>query len=293
MRIPFTRPSLSKIKLLVSNTAFRKNPLKVILRVAGWEFIQLFTKKALFLFDINHSVFLRANEGASRLTYYYGNSDPDTFAFMDSYLKPGMHVIDVGANIGLNAIYAARRVGRPGIVYAIEPDPSNFKRIVENIGQVPLPQLILIEAACGSNADQRVVIHHHPEDSSRSWVSGTSADLSPEAGNTVSTISIDSLTRNEKIKRVNYLKVDVEGFEWEVISGSIDCLRTHLIDVIQIELDENNLNRENSSAAKIVDLIESFGYIKCLWNATNGTFSPAPRTINAYNSFFVTPSLIS
>ena len=62
--------------------------------------------------------------GAGALIYYLGYSEPETAAFVQSFLKPGMVFWDVGAHIGEYSLLAARQVGREGKVEAIEPQPA-------------------------------------------------------------------------------------------------------------------------------------------------------------------------
>jgi FkbM family methyltransferase len=285
----FTPIKWSKVKWLLSNPVFRKKPICVVARIFQWELIRLSNRTVGFLFDGDHRILLRANEGASRLTYYFGTSEPETFEFMDDYLVPGMCVIDVGANIGLNAIYAAHRVGTGGRVLAIEPDPSNFSRIRENIGDCVMPQLHLIEAACGAVDNQFIFVHQNSVDTSRSFVTNSALEKDSEKGTKVGTVTVDRLADEYSLERIDYLKIDVEGFEAEVLLGSLQSLSAKKIGVLHVELDQILLGRCDSSTSKIVDLILSFGYKRCIWDINKRMFTPADGEIKSYYCFFVAP----
>src|SRR5579862_7898796 len=69
----------------------------------------------------------------SRQLYVGGCSEPNEFAFLNSVLAPGMVFIDAGANDGLYTLFAARRVGSAGVVWAFEPSRREYARLEENL----------------------------------------------------------------------------------------------------------------------------------------------------------------
>jgi FkbM family methyltransferase len=62
-----------------------------------------------------------------------GSFEPNEFAWLDTILRPGMTFVDVGANDGLYALFAAQRVGPQGKVLAIEPSQREFMRLDRNL----------------------------------------------------------------------------------------------------------------------------------------------------------------
>jgi hypothetical protein len=81
----------------------------------------------------------------------------------------------------------------------------------------------------------------------------------------------------------------VEGFEAEVLLGSLQSLSAKKIGVLHVELDQILLGRCDSSTSKIVDLILSFGYKRCIWDINKRMFTPADGEIKSYYCFFVAP----
>ncbi len=280
-----TQFGFSKLRWLSRNPAFQAAPVRVSFRVLSWEVLRLLNRSIRTNFDGDHGIILQPNEGISRLTYYFGHSEPETFAFMDAYLKNGMCVIDVGANGGLNAISAARRVGSTGKVIAIEPDPSNFERIRQNIGDARFPQLDLIEAACGADEGGQVIVHANEQDSSRTFVSMA------EDGGGVPVVSIDRIVAERALGSGDFLKIDVEGFEGHVIKGALETIRSHKVKVILMELDGNLLKREGTSVEEVVSEIEKAGYKIAGWDFAASSFRSAD-TLD-HNTFFVLPSLLA
>src|SRR5438552_19014271 len=73
--------------------------------------------------------------GVGRPLYTGQAYEADETALLQRTLKPGMTVVDVGANIGYMATLAARCVGPAGRVLAIEPDPGNAELLAANIAR--------------------------------------------------------------------------------------------------------------------------------------------------------------
>jgi hypothetical protein len=69
--------------------------------------------------------------------------DPHSIAFLERYLKPGDHVLDIGANNGAFAIQAARCVGLEGAVDAFEPSPQMRMKLNETLALARTPQVMV------------------------------------------------------------------------------------------------------------------------------------------------------
>jgi FkbM family methyltransferase len=85
--------------------------------------------------------------------YYLGTHEPDLQAGLPSFIKPGMTVFDVGANIGFFALAAARLVGEDGKVVAFEPNPSVVARLKENVELNGLADRVKIEQSAVGDFD--------------------------------------------------------------------------------------------------------------------------------------------
>ena len=90
---------------------------------------------------------------------------------------------------------------------------------------------------------------------------------------------------------VDFLKIDVEGFEGHVIKGALETIRSHKVKVILMELDGNLLKREGTSVEEVVSEIEKAGYKIAGWDFAASSFRSAD-TLD-HNTFFVLPSLLA
>ncbi len=71
-------------------------------------------------------------------------------AVLREILKPGMTFVDVGANIGIHTVTAAKAVGDAGCVFGFEPEPNNFRMLTENTRRNACTNVVLENAAVGS-----------------------------------------------------------------------------------------------------------------------------------------------
>jgi FkbM family methyltransferase len=133
-------------------------------------------------------------------------------------VQPGMVAIDVGANIGVHTLHLARRVGSAGRVHALEPDPRNFRLLTRAVATAGLGQVTLHEAAAAARsgtATLYVSAAHHGDH--RLVPAGEARETRP-----VRTVSLDELLADER--RVDFVKIDVQGTEVDVLRGAAATL---------------------------------------------------------------------
>lgn len=135
-------------------------------------------------------------------------------------LKPGMIVLDVGANIGLYASVAAKRVGPGGRVVAVEPETRNCQILGKTVARNGFDNLTVVQAAvsdrtgpgelflCETNkADHRIY-------------------GSPKARKVVKVefTRLDDLVTIQRLPRVDVMKLDIQGAESVAFDGMVDVL---------------------------------------------------------------------
>jgi len=253
----FTKVSFNKIKWLIRTEKFKCNPIKLMLRIINWELIRKFNKRKQFLFDQDLKIYLYPNDGVARLTYYFDYHEPEIFKFLDSFLSNGMTYCDIGANIGLYSIFAAKRVGPNGKVFSFEPQKETYQRLLENIEMNGLKNIKTINKAVG--AYNGVAIIKQNEDSAKSYIIKNS-DEGERCFDKIEVINFDNFVNAEKLYDIDYLKIDVEGYEYNVLQGMTDFLKNKPPKIIQIELYESFLNRNGSSINQVKEFFFTLGY---------------------------------
>lgn len=272
-----------KLCWLFGSPAFRKSPFRITRNVLVWEWVRLCGRDVSFLFDDTFKIRLCPDEGVSRLTFYFGTSEPDLFSFYDAFCRNGMVVIDAGANIGLHTLFIAKRIAPLGKIFSIEASPKNFNRLMENVEGCALKNARCYPLALGDTRGQ-AFIKEDVGDSSRSRIS------KHNSGVVVDMTCLDEFCEKESIDRVDLMKLDVEGFELRVLRGGESLFSRGACRVLQIELDPNNLTRQGCQESKVEAWLFERGYRLVAWNQDLRKFTPLfVGSERAYNSFFVAP----
>jgi FkbM family methyltransferase len=152
--------------------------------------------------------------------------------------KEGDVVVDVGAHIGRYTIVASKQVGQNGKVIAIEADPSNFEILNRNIELNRLTNVTTLNYAAFSK-EAKIKLYLPAGDIftkyntvMSDWIWVKPDDKFVEVnGNT-----LDNLVHETEIRQVNWIKIDVEGAEFEVLRGAHNLLLNNKNIVLLVEL---------------------------------------------------------
>lgn len=172
----------------------------------------------------------RADPNFARGTY-----EPALQDAIAANLAPGDVFYDIGANIGFFSLIAARRVGPGGHVYAFEPVPANVTSILRSVDLNRFAQIDVFGEAVGdATRPGQLLLAHHIGGATLDCV-GAPPDLRGRIA--IDVVAIDDIAGPRKLRPPQLVKVDVEGAEFEVLSGMTKTLRTHRPKVIY-EVDD-------------------------------------------------------
>lgn len=150
--------------------------------------------------------------------------------FWRSQIQPGMTVIDVGANVGVYTFSAASRVGKDGCVIAVEPF-SGCVRCLEETCRINDFSQVRIQAGAASD---RIGTAKLSLQSASELNEVIDAESDVENAETIKCFTLDSLIEAETITRIDFLKIDAEGHEMQVLKGS-DRILTEFRPIILYE----------------------------------------------------------
>src|SRR6267142_3970731 len=188
---------------------------------------------------------------------YLGTFEPLESCLVKEYLKPGMTFVDVGANVGYYTLLAASLVGSEGLVIAFEPSPYAYGRLTETIAKNRMPNVRTIRAGLGDRTcELQLFISTKPGNHTPTMV--------PDAGGaplSVPVFTLDEYLKENEIDRVDLMKIDVEGFEPNVIKGATDSLKRGKIRAILCEFNAHWLAANQSSFASLYDLLTAAGFV--------------------------------
>ncbi|WP_157865860.1 FkbM family methyltransferase [Mesorhizobium japonicum] len=170
--------------------------------------------------------------------------------FVAGYLRPGETFVDVGANVGQLSLVAARRVTSSGRTIAIEAHPRTCNFLRGNVRLNGLP-IEIHNVAVGSECGELFFTNFRSDDMNFAYAA------SPRNGSAlrVPVATLDSIIGE---RPVDLLKVDVEGFECDLLRGAAQTL--HNCRCLYIEDSEPNLRRAGSSRVELYDRLSEGGF---------------------------------
>lgn len=202
------------------------------------------------------------------MIYYYGFYEINLINFMVNFIKKDMTIIDIGANVGLYSLLSAFLVGENGKVYSFEPTPRTFKTLKDNCGKYK--NIIPIQNALFEDKRKINFIDYGPRYSFLNTINGRLGDnlkfLKKYATNfDLNTVVFDEFVKENNINNISFIKIDVEGVEFNVLKGMKDTLiNQRPFITIEVgggeEWSENNKNsikflEENNYIAYEIDIL--------------------------------------
>jgi FkbM family methyltransferase len=167
--------------------------------------------------------------------------EPEVTRVFKDVLSPGDVCVDVGANIGYFTLLASRLVGPSGRVYAVEPSSIAYAALLANLERNAISNVVPLRVAAGAregNADLRDPPPGNLGSASLLEAAATRGSSRPARGVTrVPVVPLSALLGQEDRHRVKLVKIDVEGFELEVLVGLEPMIDAGASPVIVVELN--------------------------------------------------------
>src|SRR5258708_8062722 len=183
-----------------------------------------------------------------------GSFESAEILFTQRYLQPGMTVLDLGAHHGLYTVLASKRVGSTGKVVAFEPSPRERKQLVRNV-RINFCSNVRIEPyALGKEpARDNLYIVEGGEDGCNS--------LRPPAVRSqtrtvpVEVVTLDAIASELGLTKVDFVKLDVEGSELDVLKGALGLLQAIPRPVLLVEVYDIRTQPWGYKAREIVEFL--------------------------------------
>lgn len=176
---------------------------------------------------------------------------------MFSQIRAGDVVWDVGANVGLYTREFMQKVGPSGSVVAIEPSASNRSRLLYAVGQMPNVKLLAI--ALSSTEGFAAFVDGADELGATSHIA---AAATGEASSTVALRTGDLLIAGGEAPKPNFIKIDTEGHELEVLRGLAATLKNPDLRAVCLEVHFGVLAASGRAAvpAEIERMLQQSGF---------------------------------
>jgi FkbM family methyltransferase len=210
-----------------------------------------------------------------RHLYMNGTIEPNELALIGRVLEPGMTFIDVGANEGVFALLAARRVGDAGRVIAIEPSRRELGRLRRNIALNGFANVRVIEAAL-AEVPGSLALHVADDEHAGHNTLGAFAYESVHVARSeaVPALTMDEVVAGVGGGRADIVKMDIEGAELRALRGASATLR-EARPLILLEISERSLAAQRASTAEVLYLLAHAGYEIYSFDAASGLPRPS------------------
>lgn len=193
----------------------------------------------------------------ARAARYRWKLNAPEIARMLSVLPPGGAAIDIGAHKGAYTFWMAKRVGRRGTVISVEPQQRVAAGLERSVAAWGLGQVRVVHAAASNRAGQGTI--NIPRDSThgasmRSLAADRVVDVTP-----VRLVTINELTGEHALARLDFIKIDAEGHEIEIVEGGLDAIE-RLRPSLLVESEARAHGGGRSHLDRLRDLLEPLGY---------------------------------
>lgn len=209
---------------------------------------------------------------------YTGLVEFDDMAFVLHALREDDLFADIGANIGVYTILAAKNVGAK--VIAVEPIPSTFSHLSNNIFLNKISNLVTAHAI-GVGSDNTVLGFTNSIDSMNHVV----PDYCGEQRDDILEIPVKKMDDLFLDSVPVIIKMDIEGFEWPALNGAKKLLLSDKLQAIIIELNGCG-NFYGFSDNDLHSMLVSYGYKPYAYNAFERSFSPLQH-FGKYNTIYI------
>lgn len=169
-------------------------------------------------------------------------------------IKPGMVVVDIGANIGYYSLIAAKLVGPTGKVYAFEPEPRCFALLVKNIRLNKIGNVFAIQKAVSNKAGTRKFFVDKIN-----WGGSSFSKDNPAKRDRAIIIKTTTLDNFFKGKQIDFIKIDTQGAEGLIIAGGEKLIKNNDLKII-MEFSPLALRNVGEDPSALLQRLQELGF---------------------------------
>jgi FkbM family methyltransferase len=193
------------------------------------------------------------------INYFPADYEAPNFNFLKQHVSEGSVVLDIGAHIGLFACYTVKTMNGKGKVYAFEPAPATNALLQKTVAINKMGSAIETrsEAMGLKPGKTKFYISNLEGDNSNSLVDYL--EDREMKGIDITVASVDSFVQEKKLDKVSFIKIDVEGAEYDTIRGAETTLKT-LKPVCILAIHPVGIKEKGDTLEDIYDFVKSCSY---------------------------------
>jgi FkbM family methyltransferase len=194
------------------------------------------------MYKLRNGITYKIRAGTFDLAFLLEICANNTYMPLGFEINENDTVLDIGAQIGLFSIFASK-FAKNGKVYSFEPVPDNALLFNENLKLNGVKNVMLSESAVSGKSGPRDIFLSNDNNLGTHSFFTLNSHVSATDKLKVNTISLKDIVEQNGIKRIDFLKLDCEGAEFEILFGCPD----NVLDTIQkISMEYHSLDNENN-----------------------------------------------
>ncbi len=219
------------------------------------------------------------NSDIGKVLYYNGFFEKDEISLIKHTIQIGDTVLDIGANIGYHTLTISKATNGNAKIFSFEPFSKNFLVLKRNIRINNLKNVQIYKLAIGDKK-KRTSLKVFEDYAYNSFLDTKRKKyLYSER---VEMDTIDNFVLSNNLHKVDFIKIDVEGYEFNVLKGAKRTLERFKPKII-CEIYQQNLESLNIRAKDVVNYVVSFGYN--VFTFAKGEIVPLSNKLDNYDYY--------
>lgn len=262
-------------KVLKKNSLLRKLIIPIVDKSINFKVYQFFNMSFKVKL-LNGEKIKFTPEGQIALAIFSSRFESQEVGTFQRIIKPGMIIVDAGANIGLYSLISSRLVGEDGKVFSFEPSKETFGRLLINIKLNGISNISAVNCGLGDQSNQKLILRQDKGygDAERYLFAANEAPpIKLENMNEIyieEEIIIDTLDNylhKINVNKIDFLKIDTEGFEYYILKGAEQVLLNSPNLVILMECTQLGTARARTSQKEVFDFLNKLNFNIFYWNS--------------------------
>lgn len=227
----------------------------------------------------NFKLKLHIDDWVQENLFFLGEYEAAELKTAEFFLKEDSVFIDIGANVGLYTVHLSKIINNKGKIFCFEPFSANFNSLHENIMLNNLVHVQIQKLAIGAQ-EENIKLYCNPAHHNLGMISVIPMENSYTEE--VKSVTLDGFLKLNCVTRIDLIKIDIEGYEYQALCGMKETLTTFkpalLIEILDAgQKDINNVNCEN--------FLKALGYTK-YFIGDDGSFSATQVNKHRTNYLF-------
>ncbi len=208
-----------------------------------------------------------------RHLYFFGSYEKEYCDYWMKLARRAETIFDIGANIGLYSLLASA-ANPHAAIHAFEPTPEIVETLLENIRLNDARNISVNPLGISHYSGKAFLQRFMGGEDIYDGMNFISTEKSAEVNLPIDVVAIDDYCRQNGAARIDLMKMDIEGGEYNALLGAKNLLESQAIGCIFLELVEPHANRAGHSTVEIKRLLANAGYQ--IFTLHSGKLVPVP-----------------